>query len=145
MSIWQNPINLEDLNRQNQVNMLKLLDIRVTEYGDDYLIGTMPVDSRTKQPFGLLHGGASCVLAETVGSIAGNYCIDIKKHVAVGMEIRARHVRPVTKGIITAKATLIEKNETHQKWKIPITNQENECVCLVTLHLAVITKDKIPH
>lgn len=144
MAIWQKTPEIGALNKLNQVNMLKHLDIQITKIGDDVLEGSMPVDHRTKQPFGLLHGGASCVLAETIGSIAANLCINSEKYVAVGMEISAKHLRPATSGVVTAKAKLLRQTAIHQKWQIPIYRDDGELICRATLHVAIIEKKKLP-
>src|SRR5688572_21146596 len=97
MSIWFHKVTVKDLAPKGQY-MGTHLGIEVTEIGDDFLEGTMPVDDRTRQPYGILHGGASCVLAETLGSIASNLCINFKESYAVGLNIDASHLRPVSSG-----------------------------------------------
>ncbi len=96
MAIWKQTGSLEQINASSRNTMVSTLDIRIVEVGDDFLRGTMPVDERTRQPFGLLHGGASVALAETLGSLAGNLCLDPSKEVAVGLDINANHIRAVT-------------------------------------------------
>ncbi|HCF5286474.1 TPA: hotdog fold thioesterase [Pseudomonas aeruginosa] len=111
MAIWSREYSLEDLNDLRGVqkeNINKHLDIQITEIGDDFLKGTMPVDERSKQPFGILHGGASCVLAESLGSIAAWMCIDNDKQRAVGFEIHAHHLRSVSEGIGSSTALFCE-------------------------------------
>ncbi|HNR91649.1 MAG TPA: hotdog fold thioesterase, partial [Dokdonella sp.] len=93
MSLWSQAIDLDRINASRSGTLVEHLDIRVTEVGDDWLRGTMPVDARTHQPFGLLHGGASVALAETLGSMAANLTLDISREMAVGLDINANHVR----------------------------------------------------
>jgi 1,4-dihydroxy-2-naphthoyl-CoA hydrolase len=104
MSIWFRPYTLEELDRQSRGCMVELVDIRFSEIGPDYLRATMPVDARTWQPFGLLHGGASVVLAETLGSVGANCCVDADRYYCVGQEINANHLRAVRSGRVTGSA-----------------------------------------
>lgn len=98
MRIWLNDYKLEDLNKLTNRNLVQHLGIQLIEIGDNFIKAKMPVDDRTKMPFGILHGGASCVLAETLGSYASTLCIDIEKQRAVGLEINANHIRSVSAG-----------------------------------------------
>jgi uncharacterized protein (TIGR00369 family) len=120
--------------------MIAALGIRFTDIGDDYLRGTMPVDPRTKQPFGLLHGGASVALAETLGSLAGTMCIDAKNEMAVGLDINANHVRAVTGGIVTGTARPLHVGRNTQVWEIRIENEDGKLVCISRLTLAVVPR-----
>lgn len=138
--IWNKTYTLENLNNirgkfPNNVN--KVLDIKITEIGDDYLKGTMPVDERTIQPFGLLHGGSSCVLAETLGSVAAWMCIDAEKQMAVGLEIHAHHLRPVTKGTVTGICKPLHRGRTLHLWQIDTYNDEGKMNCTVRLSVAI--------
>ncbi|HEY6543718.1 MAG TPA: hotdog fold thioesterase [Dokdonella sp.] len=119
--------------------MVEHLGIRVTEVGDDWLRGTMPVDVRTKQPFGLLHGGASVALAETLGSLAGNLCLG-HDEMAVGLEINANHVRAVTAGEVTGTARALHVGRTTQLWEIRIEDAQARLVCISRLTLAVVPR-----
>ncbi len=120
--------------------MTKHLGILYTEVGKDYLCGTMPVDERTKQPLGVLHGGASVVLAESLGSMGANCLINPETHFCVGQEVNANHVRKMTEGIVTGKATVVHAGKSTQVWDIRITNEKDELVCISRLTVAVIAK-----
>jgi 1,4-dihydroxy-2-naphthoyl-CoA hydrolase len=127
------------LNHFSHQTLVAHLGIEITEVGDDYLVGTMPVDARTHQPFGLLHGGASVALAETLGSIAGNLSVKPNEMV-VGLEINANHVRSVRSGIVTGTARPFHVGSRTQVWDIDIRNETNERVCISRLTLAVVPK-----
>lgn len=118
--------------------MMEALDIRFTDVGDDWLRGTMPVDHRTRQPFGLLHGGASVVLAETLGSSAALLTLDVEKEVAVGLDINANHIRGVRGGIVTGTARAVHLGRTTQVWEIRIEEEQGKLVCVSRLTMAVI-------
>ena len=118
--------------------MMETLDIRFTGIGDDWLRGTMPVDPRTRQPFGLLHGGASVVLAETLGSTAAMLTLDPTTHLAVGLDINANHIRGVRGGIVTGTAKAVHLGRTTQVWEIRIEEEQGRLVCLSRLTMAVI-------
>ena len=102
--------------------MVDTLGITIDEVGDDYLKGSMPVDHRTRQSMGILHGGASVVLAETLGSLAANFCVDLSKNVAVGMQINANHLRPALRGRVLGTARPIHLGQKTQVWNIQIEN-----------------------
>ena len=104
--VFREPVSIDALNALGRGNMLEHLGIVFTAAGDDWLSATMPVDARTRQPYGLLHGGASVVLAETLGSSAGNLCVDPSSHMCVGVEINANHIRAVTSGLVRVKVAL---------------------------------------
>ena len=118
--------------------MIDHLDIEIVESGDDFLKARMPVDARTVQPQGRLHGGASCVLAETVGSIAANLVIDSSEFLAVGLEINANHIRPVKDGFVYGTARPDSIGRTTQVWTIRITDDADRLVCISRLTMAVI-------
>lgn len=139
--IWMNKIEIGNLNKMSK-NMVSLLDIQFTEITDDSLTATMPVDSRTQQPFGILHGGASVVLAETVGSVASNLVIGQGDFLPVGLEINANHLRPVTEGRVSAKCTPIHIGKKSHVWDIRITNEEGKMVCVSRLTVAIIERPK---
>ena len=124
MAIWKQSGSLEQINASSRNTMVSTLDIRVVEVGDDFLRGTMPVDERTRQPFGLLHGGASVALAETLGSLAGNLCLDGSKEVAVGLDINANHIRAATSGIVSGTARPLHIGRTTQVWEIRIEDEK---------------------
>ncbi len=131
---------LLQLKKISENNMLAHLGITLTEIGDDYICGKMPVDERTKQPHGLLHGGASVVLAESLGSIGANYMVDQEKYVCVGLEINANHIRAVKNGYVYGRAQALHAGNTTQIWEIKITNEENKLVCISRLTMAVLSK-----
>lgn len=137
MSIWFRPYTLEEINSKNRC-MANHLAINFVEIGDDYLKATMPVDERTQQPYGLLHGGASCVLAETIGSVATVMCIDDSKQRAAGIEINASHLRGVSSGLVTGTARPIRIGRTTQVWDIRITDEQERLVCISRLTMAVM-------
>ena len=139
MHFLQRP-NLEQLNASRGSTLVEHLGIVITEVGADFLRGTMPVDARTKQPFGLLHGGASVALAETLGSIAGNLCLDAQIAMAVGLEISANHVRAVTRGTVTGTARPLHLGRNTQVWDIRIENEAGQLTCVSRLTLAVVPR-----
>ena len=118
--------------------MVGHLGIVVTEVGDDYITGTMPVDHRTIQPMGLLHGGASVTLAETLGSVAGSLTVKVGEEYVVGLEINANHVKSARSGLVTGTARPVHLGGRTQIWEIRITNEAGELVCISRLTLAVI-------
>lgn len=132
-------VTLDQLQTMSNNTLANHLGIEYTEIGIDYIVARMPVDSRTHQPFGVLHGGASVVLAETLGSIASFLCIkDPTKQAAVGLEINANHVRSVKSGYVYGKVTPIHTGRTTQVWDIRITNEENKLVCISRLTVAIV-------
>jgi len=137
MAIWFVPVDLEEINKWTAGSMDEHLGIRFTEVGEDYIKGTMPVDRRTQQPFGLLHGGASVVLAESLGSVAANLCVDATKYYCVGLEVNANHLRPVSSGTVTGVATPLHQGKTVQIWDIRIYNEDGKMNCISRLTVAV--------
>ena len=137
--IWFIPFTLEEINRRATGSLSDHLGIVFTDLSDTHLSATMPVELRTMQPMGILHGGASCALAETVGSAAANYCIDQTKQLCVGLEINVNHIRMVKSGIITAVAKPLHLGKTTQIWDIKI-HQETKLVAVSRLTLSVIEK-----
>lgn len=137
MAIWKQDISLERINGWSANTMMETLGIRFTEIGDDWLRGTMPVDHRTHQPYGLLHGGASVVLAETLGSSAAMLTLD-PSEVAVGLDINANHIRGVRSGIVTGTARMVHIGRTTQVWEIRIETEAGELVCISRITMAVI-------
>lgn len=122
---------------------MEALDIQITELGDDFIRGTMPVDHRTVQPYGILHGGASVSLAETLGSIAAHLVIDGSKFYTVGQEINANHIRPASKGRVTGTARPIHLGRSSQIWGIEITNEDGKLVCISRITMAVVSKEQL--
>jgi uncharacterized protein (TIGR00369 family) len=142
--IWNNTMpTLDELNARGRNTAVEHLGIVITEIGDDYLQGTMPVDARTQQPLGILHGGASVLFAETLGSIAANYCVDRNKTYCVGMDINANHLRSVKSGFVTGIARPFHLGATTQVWEIKIFNPVQKLVCVARLTMAVVKKDSI--
>lgn len=129
---------LEELNKLSKNTILEVLDIRITGVGEDYIEATMPVDKRTHQPYGILHGGASVVLAESLGSIAAVLTIDTEKFQCMGIEINANHVKAVKSGLVTGRATPIHVGRTTQVWNIEIRNETGDLVCISRLTMAVV-------
>ena len=120
--IWLTPINVEEINTRSRNTLSDHLGIEFTEIGDEHLTATMPIDRRTLQPMGIMHGGASCALAETVGSAAANYCIDQNTKRCVGLEINVNHIRQVRSGTVTGIAKPLHLGRTTQVWDIKIYN-----------------------
>ena len=118
--------------------MVEALGIEVTDFGDQYICGKMPVDHRTKQPFGLLHGGASVALAETLGSMGAGMQIDLNTHAVVGIEINASHLKSVKDGWVFGRATAVRVGRKIQAWEIDIVDEKENLVCKSRLTLAVI-------
>ena len=133
---------LAALNATGAHSLVAHLGILVTEQGEDYLRGTMPVDARTHQPYGLLHGGASVALAESLGSLAGNLCLDNSTAMAVGLEISANHIRSVRSGTVTGTARALHLGRNTQVWDIRIEDEEGRLVCVSRLTLAVVPRSK---
>ena len=143
-SIWFNKeINLSDIRSLAPDNMAHHLGMEWVEIGPDFLKMKMPVDERTRQPYGLLHGGASCSLAETVGSIGSFLVIDSSKYLCVGLEINANHIRGVRSGFVTATATSLHAGSTTHVWDIKIHDEENKLVCISRLTVAILKKKDI--
>ena len=140
--IWITPLILEDVNLRAKKSLSEHLGIQFTEVGNDFLTATMPVDHRTVQPMGIMHGGASCALAETVGSAAGNYCVDQNLYVCVGLDININHIRPVKSGSVKGIARPIHLGKKTQVWEIKIFNEQNKIVSVSRLTLAVLEKQK---
>jgi 1,4-dihydroxy-2-naphthoyl-CoA hydrolase len=138
MSIWKQSTDLDRVNAWSANTMMETLGIRITAIGDDWLQGTMPVDHRTHQPYGLLHGGASVVLAETLGSTAAMLTLDPAKELAVGLDINANHIRGVRGGSVTGTAKMLHIGRTTQVWEIRIESEEGALVCISRITMAVI-------
>ncbi len=136
--IWFKEYSLEHLNKRSENNMTSFLDIKFTEIGADFIKATMPVNERTKQPAGILHGGASVVLAEGIGSTASNLILDPEKFMGVGLEINANHLRPVKSGLVTAICTPIHIGGKTHIWDIKIYNDKGKMNCISRLTVAVV-------
>ena len=131
---------LKRINDSIQNTMTSTIGIEITDIGDDFIYGKMPVDERTTQPFGLLHGGASAALAETLGSIGGGIKVYSNNETVVGIEINANHLKSVRDGWVYGKATSIRIGKKIQVWNIEITNEDDDLICVSRLTLAVIPK-----
>ena len=138
MSLWRQAPDLDALNALQKNTIGELLDIRFDAFDEQSLSASMAVDARTHQPYGLLHGGASVVLAETLGSSAGNLCVDTASQVCVGLEINANHLRAVRTGVVTGTARALHVGRTTQVWEIRIENEAGKPVCISRLTLAVV-------
>jgi 1,4-dihydroxy-2-naphthoyl-CoA hydrolase len=138
MAIWFGNPTINEV-RAGSVGLLSShLGIEFTEWGDDFLRGTMPVEARTHQPMGYLHGGASLALAETLGSVAANYVVDPTKFRCLGQEINANHLRPVTDGLVIGTARPIHVGARSQVWGIEIRDPRERLVCISRLTVAVV-------
>ena len=131
---------LKRINDSIQNTMTSTIGIEITDIGDDFICGKMPVDGRTTQPFGLLHGGASAALAETLGSIGGGIKVYSNNETVVGIEINANHLKSVRDGWVYGKAMPIRIGKKIQVWNIEITNEDDDLICVSRLTLAVIKK-----
>lgn len=135
-----NVVTPELLNRSASTTLMGALGIQITRVTEDFIEGTMPVDQRTHQPFGLLHGGASVALAETLGSIGASLCIDLKEQNCVGLEINANHLAGVRSGTVTGVARPIHLGRSTHVWEIRITSEDGKLVCISRLTMAIIPK-----
>ena len=138
MSIFKKHFDLAAIETHGRNTMQGAIGIRISEIGDDFLRGTMPVDARTKQPFGLLHGGASVALAETLGSLAGWMCLPDDGSRCVGLEINANHLKAMRDGEVTGTARPLHLGRSTQVWEIRITDADDALVCISRLTLAVV-------
>lgn len=139
--MWREPLATPDeLNRLATGTMAEILAIRFTAVGNDYLEATMPVNENTRQPYGLLHGGASAALAETVGSVAASMCIDRERQICVGLEINCNHIRGKKDGLVTARATPLHIGGSTHVWEIKIRDERDKLVCVSRLTMAILKK-----
>jgi uncharacterized protein (TIGR00369 family) len=141
MAIWKKNSNLDRLKALSEDTLIAHLGIEYTQIGDDFIQATMPVDGRTRQPHGLLHGGASVVLAETLGSVAANLAAPQGK-ACVGLEINASHLRAVKKGVVTGTAKAVRIGRTVQVWQIDICNERQQLICTSRITVSVIDTPK---
>jgi len=141
MSIWyEKELRIADLSGLSRNTLAEYIDIQFTELGDDYLKATMPVDHRTHQPYGLLHGGASVALAETLGSICSALVINNEKFICVGIEINANHIRSVRSGTVTGTCTPVHIGGSTHVWDIRIHDENNKLICISRLTVAILKK-----
>jgi len=143
MAIWKQDTDLERLNGWSRNTLMEVLGIRLSAVGEDWLQGTMPVDHRTHQPYGLLHGGASVALAETLGSTAAMLTLDPQQARAVGLDINANHVRGVTEGMVTGTARPLHLGRSTQVWEIRIEDASSKLVCISRLTMAVVPANAV--
>ena len=141
MSIWKRPMDLAILNSTSRNTLMEALNIEYCQYTDDSLTASMPVNSTVHQPLGMLHGGASVALAESVASIAANWCVDETKY-CVGLDINANHIRAVREGTVYATAKPVHLGATTQVWLIEIKDQRERLVCTSRFTVAVMKKKK---
>jgi len=141
MPIWHTRPDVTTLNALHARTAVAHLGIEITEVGDDYLRGTMPVDARTHQPFGLLHGGAAVLLAETLASAAGTFCVDTARQLCVGLEINCNHLRGVREGIVTGTARALHLGGRTQVWEVRIEDGAGRLVSVARMTASVIDSD----
>ena len=140
MRIWHHPVTLEQINQLNSGCAVSHLGIECTALGNDFLTARMPVDARTRQPFGLLHGGCSMVLAETLASVASVCTVDTQQFLCVGQEINANHVRAVREGWVIGTARPAHLGRTSQVWEVRITDEQDKLVCISRVTMAVVPR-----
>ena len=142
MAIWKQAVPIGPIEGTSPFYMENSmggnLGLRITEIGEDFIRGTLPVGVKTVQAYGRLHGGASCVLAEELGSIASSLCVDRSKHFVVGQEINANHVRGVREGLVTGTARPLHIGNSSQVWDIRIEDEQGRLVCISRLTVAVV-------
>ena len=140
MAIWFKQFTVEDLNTRSENTLAELLGISFTAIGDDSLTATMPADARTKQPIGIVHGGANVVLAETIASTGANAVVDLDHYYCVGLEINANHIRPVKEGLITGIARPIHLGRTTQVWQIDMYNDAGKTTCVSRMTASIVSR-----
>lgn len=141
MPIWFNKnLSIEQIKPINEGTMAGHIGIELTEMGENYIKGRMPVDHRTQQPYGVLHGGASATFAETLGSIASAYVIDYSKYICVGLEINANHIRGVKQGFVYGTAVALHIGGTTHVWDIKIYDEQEKLICVSRLTVAILKR-----
>lgn len=140
MTIWRTQTSVEQIREFSRETLAETIGIRVTEIGPDFLRATMPVNPKVHQPMGVLHGGASVALAETVGSVAAMLCVDGEKYVCLDQEINANHLRPISSGIVTATARPFHIGKRSHVWSIEIRDEAERLVCVSRLTMAVVDR-----
>ncbi len=140
MSIWTKHPDIGDMQRIHLNTAVDRFGIEFVDVGDDWISARMPVDARTVQPMGILHGGASVVLAETIGSCAASYCIDMEKNYCVGLDINANHIRAARSGWVLGVARPLHVGKSTQVWEIRITDTNEKLVCIARLTMAVLAR-----
>lgn len=140
MQIWTTPMTVEALKDRATNTLVDHIGIEYVDIGDDFIKARMPVDNRTVQPARILHGGASVVLAETLGSVAAYHCIDPARKMAVGLEINANHVRSVREGYVTGTVKPLHIGKSTQIWQIDIRDDQDHLVCISRITMAVLDR-----
>jgi 1,4-dihydroxy-2-naphthoyl-CoA hydrolase len=143
MRIWTSVKSVQELNSHRAGTLIEHLGIEFTEISDEFIRGTMPIDGRTRQPYGLLHGGASVALAETLGSMGATLCIDTEAYQCVGQEINANHVRAARSGLVTGTARPVHLGARSQVWSIDIADAAGKLLCTSRLTVAVIRRGSL--
>jgi len=141
MPIWFKPLTLVEVNERGRNCIVELLDIEFIEIGDNFMVARMPVDKRTHQPIGIMHGGVSCVLAETIGSTAANYCVDISKQYCVGLDINTNHIKSIREGYVIGTAKPFHAGKTTQVWGIDIKDENQKLISVTRLTMAVLNRN----
>lgn len=141
--IWFSNPDVAQSEEMAKGTIHEALGIEITEVGNDFITGRMPVDNRTQQPYGILHGGASVVLAESLGSIASHYVVDSSKYATVGLDVNANHLRPVRSGFVFGTARPIHLGRKVHVWDIEIRSERDKLVCKSRLTIAVVKKDEL--
>lgn len=139
MRVWKKPVSVEDFTRFSLDSAVSHLGIEFLEVGDDFISARVPVDARTRQPFGLLHGGVSVVLAETLGSVAANFACP-PGEIAVGLDINANHLRSAKAGWVTGTTRPVHLGRTTQVWQIEMVNEAGELTCVSRITMAVLAQ-----
>lgn len=142
MSIWKAPFDIQKATAHCKNTMVEFLGIEFTEIGEDYLRGCMSVDHRTRQPIGLMHGGASCVLAETIGSVAAHFCVDSNEYYCVGLNINTNHICSIRSGYVIGTAQPFHLGQSTQVWGIKIFDERNRLISISSLTIAVLEKQR---
>jgi 1,4-dihydroxy-2-naphthoyl-CoA hydrolase len=140
MRIWQTDVSVEKLNERSVNTMAAYLGIEFTMIGEDFMVARMPVDHRTKQPMGIMHGGASCVLAETVGSTAANCCVNLEESYCVGLDINTNHIHSIQSGYVIGTARPFHLGKSTQVWGIEIKDELGQWVSINRLTMAVLKR-----
>ncbi|MCX7116641.1 MAG: hotdog fold thioesterase [Legionellales bacterium] len=140
MAIWYKQFTVDDLNRRGANTLADVMGITFTVIGDNSLTATMPADERTKQPLGIVHGGANVVLAETIASTGANAVVDLERFFCVGLEINANHIRQVREGLVTGIAHPIHLGRTTQVWHIDLFNDEGKITCVSRMTASVVAR-----
>ena len=140
MRIWFKEFTAQQLNERGNNTMSEFLGIKFTDVGDNYMVATMPVNERTKQPIGILHGGANVVLAETIASTAANAVVDLSRFYCVGLEINANHIRSVKEGLVMATTTPLHLGRSTQVWEIKIVDEAGKITCISRMTASVIAR-----